>query len=149
MPDHLHLLVQGSDESSLIRFVQHFKQSTGYLHPGLWQRSFYDRVLRQEEDVQTAALYVWSNPVVAGLAEDAADYPFSGPREKLLGLRGCSVEDRAKTGPARTAVDRSQAFAGDEPSTNQTRQREALVEGRAKALSLQVAHETFSKSMEV
>ncbi len=33
MPDHAHLLIQGSrEDSNLIRFVQRFKQRTGYPH---------------------------------------------------------------------------------------------------------------------
>ena len=115
MPDHLHLLIVGSDEAPLTRFVQHFKQATGYGYPGLWQRSYYDRILRHEEDLQSVAMYVWSNPVAAGFVDDAVDYPFSGPRERLLGLR--------------------EGLAAD-PSR-------ALRAGSAEALSLQVPVDTF------
>src|SRR3972149_8953640 len=52
MPDHVHLLVAGNDDSPLLRFVQHFKQATGYRHPGLWQRSYYDHILRREETLE-------------------------------------------------------------------------------------------------
>ena len=96
MPDHLHLLIVGSDEAPLTRFVQHFKQATGYGYPGLWQRSYYDRILRHEEDLQSVAMYVWSNPVAAGFVDDAVDYPFSGPRGRLLGLREGLAADRAE-----------------------------------------------------
>jgi putative transposase len=99
MPDHLHLLLAGADRADLIRFVQHFKQATGYHHPGLWQRSYYDRVLRREDDIDAVARYIWSNPLVAGLVEDARHYPHSGPRDVLeaeTGLRARNAEDRAE-----------------------------------------------------
>ena len=85
MPDHLHVLLQGAEESRLIPFVQRFKQATGYWFKErtgttLWQRSFYDHVLRGEEDIGDVAEYIWSNPVRAGLVLDRDDYPYWGPR---------------------------------------------------------------------
>jgi hypothetical protein len=96
MPAHLHLLVTGGHDASLVRFVQHFKQATGHCHPGLWQRSYYDHILRQEEDLGDVARYVWANPVQAGMVENVSAYPYSGPREAMAayGDRGSRVEDR-------------------------------------------------------
>ena len=98
MPNHLHLLMTGDDGAPLTRFVQHFKQATGHRQPGLWQRSSYDHVLRYEEAVEDVAHYIWGNPVRAGLAEDAVEYAFSGPREILLAEAGRHphAEDRAE-----------------------------------------------------
>jgi len=79
MPDHLHLLVVGGEKSSLVRLVKRYKQTSSYRHKGLWQRSFYDRVLRCEEDVMGVARYIWENPIRKGLVETLRDYPFSGP----------------------------------------------------------------------
>ena len=112
MPDHLHLLVVGSDDSPLIRFVQHFKQMTGHRHPGLWQRSYYGHVLRSEE-AEDVALYIWDNPVRAGLVEDILDYAHSGPRERMLEYLGRTdnVEDRAEALSLRSAI-RSDAQGG-------------------------------------
>jgi putative transposase len=83
MPDHLHLLVEGGSGSSLPRFVKDFKQRTGYAYRRtstkvLWQKSYYDHVLRREENVRHVARYVVGNAVRAGLAEAPADYPYSG-----------------------------------------------------------------------
>jgi len=83
MPDHLHLLVEGSDGSDLSRFMKAFKQTTSFHHKertgrSLWQRSYYDHVIRNEEDAQRAFAYVLENPVRAGLVEDVDDYPFLG-----------------------------------------------------------------------
>jgi putative transposase len=91
MPNHLHLLVQGKSESSnLHRFVQRFKQVTGFAYKteegrSLWHRSFYDHVARRDEDLHAAAAYIWANPVKAALVDRAEDYPYSGPAERLTG----------------------------------------------------------------
>ncbi len=100
MPNHVHILVCGAESSSLVRFVQHFKQATGYRQPNLWQRSYYDHVVRYEEAIDDVARYIWDNPVEAGLAEHPADYPHSGPREAFEeyagGPKDRKAEDRAK-----------------------------------------------------
>jgi len=83
MPDHLHLLVEGGAGSDVPQFVKDFKQRTSYAYrrvsgEALWQKSYYDHVLRREEDVREAARYVVGNPVRAGLVKAARDHPYSG-----------------------------------------------------------------------
>lgn len=83
MPDHLHLLVEGSAESDIPQFVKDFRQRTGYAYrrvsgEALWQKSYYDHVLRREEDVREAVRYVVGNPVRAGLVLEPSDHPYSG-----------------------------------------------------------------------
>ncbi len=85
MPDHLHLLVSGQDDSSLTDFVRQFKQLSGHRYKRehgapLWQISYYDHVLRRDEDLVTVARYIWDNPVRAGLVQYRSEYPFSGPK---------------------------------------------------------------------
>jgi putative transposase len=84
MPDHLHLLVEGTMETSdLQRFVKRAKQGSGaryaLKHGGaLWQEGYHDRVLRAEDDTRVIARYILANPVRAGLVEHPRDYAFSG-----------------------------------------------------------------------
>lgn len=98
MPNHLHMLACGkTDDANLVSFVKRFKQSTGYHYKKetgqqLWHRSFYDHVLRAEEDAGDIAAYIWHNPVRAGLAADTTAYPFSGPADTL----GAPGADRAE-----------------------------------------------------
>jgi putative transposase len=85
MPDHLHLLVSGQEGSSLRDFVRHFKQLSGHHYKRehgaqLWQISYYDHVLRKEEDLLAIARYIWDNPMRAGLVQERSEYPYSGPR---------------------------------------------------------------------
>jgi putative transposase len=110
MPNHVHLLVEGLTESSRLKpFIQQFKQLTGYAFKqeqglGLWHRSYYDHVLRKEEDLQAVAAYIWSNPVRADLVENAEEYPYSGPAERLLGEAGRLGEEAALGGQSVSSV---------------------------------------------
>lgn len=91
MPDHLHLLVEGSCPGADMRkFVSSFKQLTGYQFwksrkAALWQPSYYDHVLRNEEDALEVARYILNNPVRKGLVKDFLDYEFTGSFEFDIG----------------------------------------------------------------
>ena len=84
MPDHLHLLVEGTTETSdLGRLVKLSKQrsSAQYAlrHGGpLWQEGYHDRVLRAKDDTRAIARYILANPVRGGLVAHPADYAFIG-----------------------------------------------------------------------
>ncbi len=90
MPDHAHLLVSGTSESSSLHdLMRHFKQVSSFEYKKrcgieLWQTSYHDRVLRREEHLRDAAEYIWHNPVRAGITADSSMYPFSGPRRRLV-----------------------------------------------------------------
>ncbi len=84
MPDHVHLLVGSNDaEGNLINFIKDFKQKTGYEFKkkhdvSLWQKSFYDHILRKEESVIDLVRYIFNNPVRKGLVTEFKKYPFLG-----------------------------------------------------------------------
>ncbi|MFQ5869461.1 MAG: transposase [Candidatus Zixiibacteriota bacterium] len=83
MPDHVHLLVRAGDDSDLVSFVKEFKQKAGYhfrrrRRQTLWQKSFYDHIIRKDEEISEITKYILWNPVRKGLVEDAEKYPFSG-----------------------------------------------------------------------
>jgi putative transposase len=99
MPDHLHALVTGdaAHGSDLKDLVHAFKQRIGYSYRRecgvpLWQRSYFDHVLRADEPAELHAAYIVGNPVRAGLARTSADWPFSGPRQ-ILGADADRSED--------------------------------------------------------
>jgi putative transposase len=90
MPDHLHLLLEGTAPASrLTEFVRLFKQRSSFqwkrvgadLKVGpypLWQRSYFERVLRSDESSIDVARYILANPLRAGMVESIEDYPFLG-----------------------------------------------------------------------
>src|SRR5207248_9053105 len=84
MPDHVHLLVEGTREDSDLKPFQsaakqysafHFKKQFGVT---LWQRYAYEHVLREQEETFETIRYLLANPVRAGLVETVNGYPFSG-----------------------------------------------------------------------
>jgi REP element-mobilizing transposase RayT len=83
MPDHVHVLLVPWDGTNVTRFIQAVKSRTAraYCMLGgegkLWQRGFYDHIVRREESVSRIAEYILANPVRAGLVENASAYPFS------------------------------------------------------------------------
>jgi len=86
MPNHLHLLLAGEGKNDLVKNMKAFKQISSYRFrkshgTPLWQRGYYEHILRKEEDLKIVADYIWGNPVRGGLVESIDDYPFSGPRE--------------------------------------------------------------------
>jgi putative transposase len=84
MPDHLHGLVEGTnDGSDFKRFAANFKQRTGFEYRRLsrnqlWQHGYYDHVLRDEESSLSVAAYILQNPVRAGLCAAIEQYPHLG-----------------------------------------------------------------------
>jgi len=84
MPDHLHLVLEGtSDDSDCLRFIKLAKQYSGFYFARsrgekLWQRYGFEHVLRDDELTLAVVRYVLQNPVRAGLADDPREYPFIG-----------------------------------------------------------------------
>ena len=84
MPDHLHLFVCGPDDFALGRWVAMLKQHLGKQIQGerstspIWQRGFFDHLLRNDESYAKKWKYVRENPVRAGLVESPDDWLYSG-----------------------------------------------------------------------
>jgi putative transposase len=84
MPDHVHVLLGGRQESSdAWAAIALFKQRAGVWlgrhRPGIrWQKDFYDHVIRRDEDLGAQVRYIAGNPVRKGLVKDWREYPFTG-----------------------------------------------------------------------
>ena len=80
MPDHLHLFVCGPDDFRLGRWIGMLKQllSKAIESQPIWQRGFFDHLLRSEESYGQKWNYVRENPVRAGLVGTAEDWPYAG-----------------------------------------------------------------------
>ena len=84
MPDHVHLLVMGlSPRSDFLGFMKALKIKTSreLVKRGggiLWQKKYFDHILRPKESMDAAAWYIWANPVRGGLAAEVGIYPFAG-----------------------------------------------------------------------
>ena len=108
MPDHLHLLVSAASESSDLRaFVHGVKQRTAFQYKKsyaatLWQKGYFEHVLRSDEATLATAKYILENPVRAGLVAEPRDYEFAGSlvldAQQLNELWQCDAEALREVG---------------------------------------------------
>jgi REP element-mobilizing transposase RayT len=73
---------QLSNDAALSGVVQNVKANSGRLINSesrstgpIWQRGFYDRAIRRDEDLPAIARYIVANPLRAGIARSCGDYP--------------------------------------------------------------------------
>ena len=82
--DHLHLFVCGPDDFQLGHWIgilkRHLAGATRPIEASrpIWQRGFFDHLLRSEESYGRKWNYVRENPVRAGLVARVEDWPFAG-----------------------------------------------------------------------
>lgn len=109
MPEHLHFLCSVGLYArrnyayeglhcldklpSIIDFVNQFKgKSTTIawkygIKGSLWQKRWYDHILRKDEDVRKIDEYTLNNPVRRGLVEHWYEYPYCGYLDEFDVLR--------------------------------------------------------------
>ncbi len=82
--DHLHLLFNPDEkEINLLETIKSIKGRTSrkinqiFGTQKLWQRSFYDHILRKEESLEQVALYILNNPVRRRIANEWYEYKYS------------------------------------------------------------------------
>ena len=92
MPNHLHFLVKpNADGHSVLDFANQYKGKTtnagwssGW-RGQLWQRKFYDHVVRSDESLIAIARYILDNPVRKGMVATADEWRWSGQMNDLPG----------------------------------------------------------------
>lgn len=86
MPDHLHILISLTDiyQKSLQNWVAAYKRYISKaaielfdIKP-LWQKNFYEHIVRESESLLKISEYIINNPVRKGLVDEWRNYPFSG-----------------------------------------------------------------------
>jgi len=92
MSNHVHLVVVGLEADSMAqalgnahgRYARRFNAISGWTGH-LWGHRFYSAAM-DEKHLWYAVRYVETNPVRAGLAQLAEDYPWSSARAHALGI---------------------------------------------------------------
>jgi putative transposase len=89
MPDHFHLLIRPTGKSNFSQimhslkgnFTWQYKRAIGCSeHLAVWQKRFWDHVIRDEADLHRHLDYIHYNPVKHGLVEDPFAWPYSSFR---------------------------------------------------------------------
>jgi REP element-mobilizing transposase RayT len=81
MPDHFHWLVE-LHSGDLPKLMQATKSRSARAinkvrgcHETLWQKGYFDRALRREDDLKAMARYIVANPLRARLVDHIGKYP--------------------------------------------------------------------------
>lgn len=83
MPDHIHFLLRPIGQFSTDDFMRNFKGKTAHLliksgfKSPVWQRSYYDHIVRKEENINELISYILYNPVRKELVDSFEKYPWS------------------------------------------------------------------------
>ena len=98
MPNHVHVLFQPKEGWTMSRIVASWKSFTGRRisewrklaglepggprgsksgGPGVWQREYFDRYIRDEAHFANTLAYIHENPVKAGLVKSAREWKYS------------------------------------------------------------------------
>jgi REP element-mobilizing transposase RayT len=91
MPDHVHFFCTAVAETkNLSGFIRDWRRWTAQriaeetgISPPVWQREFFDHVLRSRQSYDSKWIYVRENPVRAGLVTAADEWPYQGECEIL------------------------------------------------------------------
>lgn len=84
MPDHFHALIGIGDSGlTLGRIVGDFKSLATrefwkFYDGKMWQRQFYDHVIRNQQDSEETVKYIRLNPVEAKLIDNWEDWKWTG-----------------------------------------------------------------------
>lgn len=75
MPDHIHFIIEKQSDTDVSQMMQWFKKMTtnAFIHgvrehgwqrfnEKLWQRSFYDEIIRNSDMMQEVTNYIYQNP---------------------------------------------------------------------------------------
>jgi putative transposase len=98
MPDHVHLLLTIPGDTTLEKTVQLIKGNFSFranreldFRGEVWQRGFSDVRVTNEQSLQAHKDYIDSNPVRAGIADSAEDYPYCSTYLKLRKRAGAEA----------------------------------------------------------
>ena len=88
MPDHFHALIDcnGNDLSKImakikLSFSTYLRNRMGVQSGTIWQRRFWDHIIREQNDMNRHIDYIHYNPVKHGLVDSPLDWAYSSFHE--------------------------------------------------------------------
>jgi len=90
MPNHVHFFCtpenEADDLSVFMKFWKEWtskkiKKTCNIIEGSVWQKEFFDHLLRSEESYAEKWDYVLNNPVRAGLVKEVGEWPWQGEIE--------------------------------------------------------------------
>ena len=84
MPNHVHVLLRAKSGHPLNSIVHSWKSYTAKEASRLldrtgrfWAREYFDRIVRNDNDLRRTVAYIEANPVKVGLCKSTEEWPFS------------------------------------------------------------------------
>lgn len=115
LPDHMHLLIQNSNADEFSKIITSIKVSFSKQFPlntkqtenqllrrekGIWQRKYYDHIIRNDKDLNRHLDYIHYNPIKHGYVRCAKEWEYSSFKKfHKLGFYEedwCNFEDKHK-----------------------------------------------------
>jgi len=82
LPDHVHMILRPRDGMSLSRVTKGVKGASARLinerrgrGGALWQDESYDRIIRDDKEMEEKLAYIFTNAIRRGLSTEGWDYP--------------------------------------------------------------------------
>ena len=110
LPDHLHFMIKPYDIRQLSKIISSIKYSfsksimtkssleNSKREKGIWQRRFYDHIIRTEEDFNRHLDYIHYNPVKHGLVKASKNWKYSSFNKYVKNGQyeenWCNLEDK-------------------------------------------------------
>ncbi len=110
LPDHLHFMIKPDDINQLSKIISSIKYSfsksittkstlgNSKREKGIWQRRFYDHIIRSEEDFNRHLDYIHYNPVKHGLVKASKNWKYSSFNKYVKNGQyeenWCNLEDK-------------------------------------------------------
>lgn len=114
LPDHLHIILQPKDIKNFPRIISSIKFSfsrsveyekfdktlseTKRKEKGVWQRRYYDHIIRDENDLNKHLDYIHYNPIKHNFVKSAKDWKYSSfskfVKSGLYENDWCNFEDK-------------------------------------------------------
>jgi len=90
MPDHFHFIIDPKDQnlSNIMRriklsFAHAYRPNASLYRGQIWQRRFWDHIIRNEKDLNNHTDYIHYNPVKHGLTKNPFDWQYSSIQQYL------------------------------------------------------------------
>jgi len=88
LPDHLHIILDPgkSNPADIMQrfkmsFGQYYRKRNGLNSGSIWQKRYWDHVIRTEQDLINHMIYIYHNPVKHRLTDNPENWPHSSSHE--------------------------------------------------------------------
>ena len=97
MPDHVHGLFVFGEDVIMRKVLESWKRYTARYLRINWQRDFFDHRIRNEASYFEKWDYIITNPIRAGLVNDALEWPYVWRVDDFLEFRSSGLPNRPPT----------------------------------------------------